>query len=223
MITEIYLQNPWEPCAECQDVTEDSVTCPLTQNGALSVHTNPLGFDRNSFCCSAGFVLGLLCLLSRLTHKVATLGNWSANTWRVVLIYCWYTSFAFAAVWNWLYLEIRGSKLISEIELRGIRWTGHVTRMELREISVKLLLGNLKRPHGRPMHIWANNIKMDLRWMRSEGSDWIHLAQRNGCLVARSCEHGTETQGFTKRGEFSWLAKWVLASQEGRSCKQLVS
>jgi hypothetical protein len=34
-----------------------------------------------------------------------------------------------------------------------------------------------KRPLGRTMHRWYNNMKMDLRERGWEGVDWIHLAQ----------------------------------------------
>jgi hypothetical protein len=33
-----------------------------------------------------------------------------------------------------------------------------------------------KRPLGRPRHIWEDNIRMDLREIRWEGVDWLHLA-----------------------------------------------
>jgi hypothetical protein len=34
-----------------------------------------------------------------------------------------------------------------------------------------------KRPLGRSRHRWEDNIRMDLREIRWEGVDWIHLAQ----------------------------------------------
>jgi hypothetical protein len=34
-----------------------------------------------------------------------------------------------------------------------------------------------KRLLGRPRHRWVNNIKIDLREIRSDGMDWIDLAQ----------------------------------------------
>jgi hypothetical protein len=34
-----------------------------------------------------------------------------------------------------------------------------------------------KIPLGRPMHKWEDNIKMDLQEVRSEGMDWIGMAQ----------------------------------------------
>jgi hypothetical protein len=34
-----------------------------------------------------------------------------------------------------------------------------------------------KRPLGRPRRRWKDNIKMDLREIRIDGANWIHLAQ----------------------------------------------
>jgi len=45
----------------------------------------------------------------------------------------------------------------------------------VRKISVRKPEG--KRPRGRPKHKWEDNIRMDLRQIRWEGMEWIHLAQ----------------------------------------------
>jgi hypothetical protein len=34
-----------------------------------------------------------------------------------------------------------------------------------------------RRPLGRPRRRWVDNIKMDLKEMRWDGTDWIDLAQ----------------------------------------------
>jgi hypothetical protein len=34
-----------------------------------------------------------------------------------------------------------------------------------------------RRPFGRPRRRWVDNIKMDLRDIRWDGTDWIDLAQ----------------------------------------------
>jgi hypothetical protein len=34
-----------------------------------------------------------------------------------------------------------------------------------------------KRPLRRPSHRWEDNIRMDVREIRWEGVDWLHLAQ----------------------------------------------
>jgi hypothetical protein len=45
------------------------------------------------------------------------------------------------------------------------------------EISVKCLVGKPedKRPRGRPGRIWKDNIRMDIRELRWEVVNWIHL------------------------------------------------
>jgi hypothetical protein len=45
--------------------------------------------------------------------------------------------------------------------------------------AYKILIGKPegKRPLGRRMHRWEDNIKMDLRETRLECVDWIHLAK----------------------------------------------
>jgi cell wall assembly regulator SMI1 len=56
---------------------------------------------------------------------------------------------------------------------------GNVALMgELRD-SYKILVGKPegKRPLGRPRRRWKDNVRMDLREMRSESVDWMHLAQ----------------------------------------------
>jgi hypothetical protein len=52
-----------------------------------------------------------------------------------------------------------------------MRWSGHVAR----KILVAKPEG--KRPLGRPMGRWKDNIRMKLREIGWEGVDWIHLAQ----------------------------------------------
>jgi hypothetical protein len=45
--------------------------------------------------------------------------------------------------------------------------------------AYKILLGKRegKRPFRRTWHRWEDNIKIDLRKIRLEGVNWIHLAQ----------------------------------------------
>jgi hypothetical protein len=48
--------------------------------------------------------------------------------------------------------------------------------------AYKILVG---KPEGKtslgiPRHRWEDNIRMDLREIRWEGVDWIHLAQDTG-------------------------------------------
>jgi hypothetical protein len=45
--------------------------------------------------------------------------------------------------------------------------------------TCRILMGNPegKRPLGRPIRRWVDNMKMDLREIRWDGMDWINLAQ----------------------------------------------
>jgi hypothetical protein len=47
------------------------------------------------------------------------------------------------------------------------------------EVLYRILVGRpeAKRPLGRPRRRWEDNIKMDLREIRIDGSNWIQLAQ----------------------------------------------
>jgi len=56
--------------------------------------------------------------------------------------------------------------IVRGIRLRGMRWPGHVARMEenLRVVHRDLLgKPERKRPLGRPIRNWKDNIKMKLR------------------------------------------------------------
>jgi hypothetical protein len=45
--------------------------------------------------------------------------------------------------------------------------------------AYRILVGKRegKRPLGRPRLRWVDNIRIDLREIRLDGMDWIHLAQ----------------------------------------------
>jgi hypothetical protein len=64
------------------------------------------------------------------------------------------------------------------IKSSRMRWAGHVVRMGEMRSAYSVLVGKpeRKRPLGRPNHKWEDNIKMDLREIRWEGVDWMHLA-----------------------------------------------
>jgi len=51
-----------------------------------------------------------------------------------------------------------------------------------RRVVYRILVGKPeeKRPLGRHMSIWEDNIKMDFQEVGSEGTDWIELAQESG-------------------------------------------
>jgi hypothetical protein len=59
-----------------------------------------------------------------------------------------------------------------------MRCAGQVARMGQKN-AYNILVGKPegKRPLGRPMRRWVDNIKMDLREIGWDGMDWIHLAQ----------------------------------------------
>jgi hypothetical protein len=60
-----------------------------------------------------------------------------------------------------------------------MRWAGHVARMEETRNAYRILVGKPegKRPLGRPIRRWVDNIKIDLREIEWDGMDWIDLAQ----------------------------------------------
>jgi hypothetical protein len=65
------------------------------------------------------------------------------------------------------------------IKSRKIRWAGHVARMGEGKGVYSVLVGKPegKRPLRRPRRRWEDNIKMDLREIGIDGSNWIRLAQ----------------------------------------------
>jgi hypothetical protein len=68
-----------------------------------------------------------------------------------------------------------------------------------KSIAYRVLMGKLegKRLLGRPKHTLEDNIKMNLREIRRDVMDWIHLAQDTRPL-ASFCEHGNEPSGSIK-------------------------
>jgi hypothetical protein len=69
--------------------------------------------------------------------------------------------------------------IIRVIKSRRMRWAGHVARMGEGRSVYRILVGKPegKRPLGRPRCRWENNIKMDLKEIRINGTNWIPLAQ----------------------------------------------
>ena len=60
-----------------------------------------------------------------------------------------------------------------------MRWAGHVARMGKERGVYRVLVGKPegKRPLGRPMRRWVDNIRMDLQDVGCGYVDWIGLAQ----------------------------------------------
>jgi hypothetical protein len=64
------------------------------------------------------------------------------------------------------------------IKSRRMRWVGHVARMGEGRGVYRVLVGRPERksPLGRPRHRWEDNIKVDLREIGIDGTNWIQLA-----------------------------------------------
>jgi hypothetical protein len=69
--------------------------------------------------------------------------------------------------------------IIRIIKSRRMKWAGHVARIWERRNAYRLWVGKPegKRPLGRPINRWVDNIKMDLREVGWSDVDWIGLAQ----------------------------------------------
>jgi hypothetical protein len=65
------------------------------------------------------------------------------------------------------------------IKSRRPRWAGHVARMQEGRSAFKILTGTPagKRPLGRPMHRWEDNIRMDLKEMGINTRNWVDSGQ----------------------------------------------
>jgi hypothetical protein len=68
--------------------------------------------------------------------------------------------------------------IIRVIKSRRMRWVVHVARMRDMRNAYSILIGKPegKRPLRKHRSTWEDNIKIDLREIRWEGVDWIHLA-----------------------------------------------
>jgi hypothetical protein len=60
-----------------------------------------------------------------------------------------------------------------------MRWEGYPARMGEGRGVYRVFIGKpeRKRPLGRPRRNWEDNIKMDLREIGIDGTNWIQLAQ----------------------------------------------
>jgi hypothetical protein len=68
--------------------------------------------------------------------------------------------------------------IIRIIKARRMRWAGHAARIGEKRNSYRLLLGKPegRRPLGRPIHRWLDNIRMDLVEVGWGDENWIGLA-----------------------------------------------
>ena len=62
------------------------------------------------------------------------------------------------------------------IKSRGLRWAGHVARMEEGRSAFRILTGTPtgKRPLGRLRRRWEDNIRMDLKEMGTYMRNWVN-------------------------------------------------
>jgi hypothetical protein len=69
--------------------------------------------------------------------------------------------------------------IIRMIKSRRMRWTGHVARVGETRNAYRIFVGKPegRRPLERLIGRWEDNIKIDLREMAWDGTDWIELAQ----------------------------------------------
>jgi hypothetical protein len=69
--------------------------------------------------------------------------------------------------------------IVRVIKSRRMRWTGHVARMGEGRGVYRVLVRRPegKRPLGRHRRRWEDNIKMDLREISIDMTNWIRLAQ----------------------------------------------
>jgi hypothetical protein len=69
--------------------------------------------------------------------------------------------------------------IVRAIKSRRMRLAGHVARTGEGRGVYNVLVGRPKgkRPLRRPRRRWENNIKMDLRDIGIDGTNWIQLAQ----------------------------------------------
>jgi hypothetical protein len=69
--------------------------------------------------------------------------------------------------------------IVRVIISRRMGWAGHVTRMGKGRGVYRVMVGRPegKRPLGRPRRRWKDNIKLNLREIGIDGSNWIRLIQ----------------------------------------------
>ena len=65
------------------------------------------------------------------------------------------------------------------IKYRGLRWAGHVARMEKSRSAFKIFTGKPtgKRLLGRPRRRWEDNIRTDLEELGVNEGNWVDSAQ----------------------------------------------
>jgi hypothetical protein len=84
-------------------------------------------------------------------------------------------------------IKRRRENIIRVIKSRRMRWAGHVARMGEKTGAYRILVGRPegRRPLGRPMRRWENNIKIDLEevgWGAWTGLSWLRIGTSGGLL-----------------------------------------
>ena len=69
----------------------------------------------------------------------------------------------------------RSPNTVRVINSRRLKWTGHVAKMEEGRSAFKLL--TRKKPLGRSMRRWEENIRMDLKEICINTRNWVDLTQ----------------------------------------------
>jgi hypothetical protein len=72
--------------------------------------------------------------------------------------------------------------IIRIIKPRKMRWAGYVAQMGVKRNAYRILVGKSegKSPPGRPRGRWVDNIKIYLRDIGWDDTDWINLPHDKG-------------------------------------------
>jgi hypothetical protein len=74
--------------------------------------------------------------------------------------------------------------IITVIKSRKMKWAGHVACVEEKRGAYRILVGrsDRRRPRGRPMGRWEDNIKMDLQKVYGAwtGLSWLRIGTSGG-------------------------------------------
>jgi hypothetical protein len=74
--------------------------------------------------------------------------------------------------------------IVRVMKLRRMKWARHVARMGEGRGICRVLVGRPegKRPLGKPRRRWEDNIKMDLREIGVDGTNWLRIGSSGGLL-----------------------------------------